>query len=82
MQPKIELSKWKNGPQSIVYYVKRMLKSVVLKCAHDDPQFGLDDYIADKQVKSVLCLPILLKNTLKVNIIWIVLIFLYLFIYW
>lgn len=70
MDPKIPLVKWKNGPHSLVNYVRRMLKPVVLRCAHNDPQFGLDDYIANQQVKSVLCMPILLKNTLKVYLLF------------
>lgn len=67
LQPRIPLSKWKNGPHTVVNYVCRTLAPVVLKCAHRDAQFGQDEYIATQQVKSVLCMPILLKNTLKVN---------------
>lgn len=69
LQPKIPLAQWKNGPKSIVNYVCRMLQPVVLNCAHDNNQFWTDEYVAANHVKSVICMPILLKKTLKVCIL-------------
>lgn len=66
LQPRIPLAQWKNGPKSIVHYVCRMLQPVVLNCAHDNNQFWTDEYIAANRVKSVICMPILLKKSLKV----------------
>jgi hypothetical protein len=66
LQPRIPLAEWKNGPLTIVNYVRRTLLPIVLKCASEDVQFGADDYIVKQNAKSVVCMPILLKNTLKV----------------
>ena len=47
----------------------RTRKSVVLHCAHEDAQFGSDKYISEKEVKSVICMPIILNNVLKVSLL-------------
>ena len=47
----------------------RTRKSVVLDCAHEDAQFGSDKYIAEKKAKSVICMPIILNNVLKVSLL-------------
>ena len=66
LQPRLPLAEWKNGPLTIINYVRRTLQPVVLNCASDDAQFGTDEYIVAKKAKSVVCMPILLKNVLKV----------------
>lgn len=43
--PKTPLPNWKNGPVSVVHFVRRTLQPVVLTCAHSHPQFGNDVFI-------------------------------------
>ena len=66
LQPRVALAEWKNGPLTVINYVRRTLQPIVLQCASEDLQFGEDEYIVSKKAKSVVCMPILLKNTLKV----------------
>ena len=68
LKPRICLAEWKNGPSGVINYVRRTLQPLVLTCASDDAQFGEDEYIVLKKAKSIVCMPILLKNTLKVSI--------------
>ena len=42
---------------------------MVLDCAYEDAQFGSDKYISEKEVKSVICMPIILNNALKVSLL-------------
>jgi hypothetical protein len=69
LQPRIPLGEWKNGPHTIINYVRRTFLPVVLKCASEDAQFGADEYIVEKNAKSIICMPILLKNIIKVLVI-------------
>jgi hypothetical protein len=64
--PKPHLDQWTNGPLTIVNYVFCTHQSIILKCAIDDAQFMNDSYVQSHQVKSVMCIPILLQSTLKV----------------
>ena len=66
LRPRLPLAEWKNGPLTVVNYVRRTLQPVVLQCASEDAQFGKDDYIVARKAKSIVCMPILLKNVLKV----------------
>ena len=50
----------------MINYVRRTLQPVVLKSASSDAQFGDDEYIVTNKARSVVCMPILLKNSLKV----------------
>ena len=50
----------------MINYVRRTLQPVVLKSASNDAQFGDDEYIVANKARSVVCMPILLKNSLKV----------------
>lgn len=59
------IDEWQNGPQSVVNYVCRTVQPLLLACAFKDSRFGADAYISNIQVKSVLCMPIVLKNALK-----------------
>jgi predicted ATPase/GAF domain-containing protein/tRNA A-37 threonylcarbamoyl transferase component Bud32 len=49
-------------PQSLIDYVIRTKKSVVLPDAAHEEQFTSDSYIVENQVKSVLCLPLLVQG--------------------
>jgi hypothetical protein len=61
------LEEWVNGPLSIVRFVRRITQPVILPCTYNDAQFGSDPYIMENNVTSIMCIPILLKNILKVN---------------
>ncbi|MCV6638808.1 ATP-binding sensor histidine kinase [Candidatus Albibeggiatoa sp. nov. NOAA] len=50
--------------KNIVSYVARTQTPVVLDNAIDDELFGTDNYIQQKQPKSILCVPILYQNKL------------------
>ncbi|MDB6171658.1 MAG: Protein kinase [Chthoniobacteraceae bacterium] len=51
-------------PHSLINYVTRSRKKVILENAAADPVFSGDDYIAREKPKSVLCLPILKQGSL------------------
>ncbi len=51
-------------PHTIIQYVRRTKKEIVLQDAKDDSLFANDPYLAAHKVKSVLCLPILRQNQL------------------
>jgi signal transduction histidine kinase len=49
-------------PAAVVYYVARTSEAVVLDDAAESPDFGHDPYIAEHQVRSVLCFPLVRQN--------------------
>ena len=49
-------------PESIVRYVERTCKAIVLADASTDPTFGEDAYFVQVRGRSVLCLPILVHS--------------------
>jgi len=49
-------------PVSIIQYVARTSQPVLLEDAREDRRFQNDDYIQNKQPKSVLCSPIILQG--------------------
>lgn len=51
-------------PKSIIYYIERTKKQVLLGSASQDQRFGKDQYIQDTKAKSVLGLPLINKNNL------------------
>jgi PAS domain S-box-containing protein len=51
--------------RSVVNYVARTQSEVVLGDARRDPTFGSDKYIADNQIRSLLCLPIVYQGKLS-----------------
>ncbi|MFZ5969441.1 MAG: protein kinase domain-containing protein [Bacillota bacterium] len=51
-------------PVSIINYVMRTEKSVVLNDARSEPRFAKDDYIQKNEVKSALCSPIIQQGKL------------------
>lgn len=51
-------------PESIITYVARTKRQLVLENAAEDQQFSQDNYIIIHQPKSVICSPILKQNTL------------------
>ncbi|MCB9058478.1 MAG: AAA family ATPase [Calditrichae bacterium] len=50
---------------SVIRYVRRTLKHVLLNDAQKDENFMNDPYIIHKKVRSLLCIPVLNKNVLK-----------------
>jgi PAS domain S-box-containing protein len=46
-------------PESVLYYVLRTRENIILDDAIAEPRFALDPYIAQHQVRSILCLPLL-----------------------
>jgi predicted ATPase/signal transduction histidine kinase/DNA-binding NarL/FixJ family response regulator/tRNA A-37 threonylcarbamoyl transferase component Bud32 len=53
------------GAHSVVEYVKNSAQTVTLNRAVEDKQFGFDTYIAQQQIKSLLCMPIMKQDELK-----------------
>ena len=51
-------------PQSILNFVLHSHKSVILSNAVNDAVFGQDPVIVSRQVRSILCLPLMLRNQL------------------
>ncbi|AUX38008.1 MULTISPECIES: AAA family ATPase [Sorangium] len=60
----VAMESFRRAPQSIVSYVQRTLKSVLLDNAADEAKFSADPYIRDGQIKSLMCLPILRQGRL------------------
>ena len=58
------LAAWE-GAHSVVEYVKNTGQLVLLGCATEDRQFGVDPYIHKNQIKSLLCIAITLQDKLK-----------------
>ncbi len=54
----VALVEFEQLPVSIVQYVERTGKPIVLEDAGKDPRFAVDPYIAEKLPRSVLCVPI------------------------
>jgi PAS domain S-box-containing protein len=57
-------------PESIIHYVVRTLESVILDDALAHNPFSNDDYIRERQVRSVLCLP-LIKQTKVIGVLYL-----------
>jgi len=57
-------------PESILRYVARSKKSVILEDALTPNQFSTDDYIHRKRPRSVLCLP-LVKQTQLIGVLYL-----------
>jgi predicted ATPase/signal transduction histidine kinase/CheY-like chemotaxis protein/tRNA A-37 threonylcarbamoyl transferase component Bud32 len=53
------------GARSVVEYVKNTGQTITLNRAVEDKQFGFDNYIAQQQLKSLLCMPIMKQDELK-----------------
>ncbi|GGA43464.1 ATP-binding sensor histidine kinase [Okeania sp. KiyG1] len=49
-------------PNSLIYYVARTQKTVVLDNATNETQFAADPYIQNYQPKSILCIPIINRS--------------------
>lgn len=58
------LASYQGLPHAVVNYVVRSLKQVVLRDAARDGGYATDAYIDSRQVRSVLCLPILRQGKL------------------
>lgn len=61
----INLDEIDNMPKSIIYYVANTLNTVVVDDGEKDYRFKEDKYIIENRVKSILCIPILVKGNLK-----------------
>jgi GAF domain-containing protein len=53
-----------NSPRSILNYVLHSQKSVILADASTDMVFGSDPCIRSGRIKSILCLPLVVRNSL------------------
>jgi PAS domain S-box-containing protein len=51
-------------PQSMLNYVQRTQETVILHNATEDNLFSKDEYVIEKQPKSVLCLPVVRQSKL------------------
>ncbi len=60
----IPLSEARNLPASIINYVRRTQESIVLADAPRDDRYGTDPYIAERQPRSVMCIPALNQGRL------------------
>jgi len=54
----VPVADYEQIPQSVVHYVQRTSKSIVLEDAGNDPRFTTDAFIAEHGPRSVLCAPI------------------------
>ncbi|MBY0545482.1 MAG: GAF domain-containing protein, partial [Gammaproteobacteria bacterium] len=59
------INDWTNGAKSIINYVQRTLRHVLLGNASSSQMFNQDPYVIQYQVKSTLCLPIIKNKQLK-----------------
>lgn len=57
-----DISKF-NSPQGLLRYVLRTKKELVLNDALKDETYRFDEYIQSNQVKSILCFPVVHKNS-------------------
>ncbi|MCL1469586.1 AAA family ATPase [Argonema antarcticum] len=62
--PSIYLETSQNIPVTIINYVERTLRNVVLNDATSEGMFGTDTYITNNQIKSLLCAPIIHQGKL------------------
>ncbi|WP_437967223.1 AAA family ATPase [Sorangium sp. So ce260] len=60
----VPMESFRRAPQAVVSYVQRTLKSVLLDNAADEAKFSADPYIRARQIKSLMCLPILRQGRL------------------
>ena len=66
----IPLKKSRQVPESVIYYVLRTGKSVILQNAIQDNSFSHDSYIKKYRPKSILCVPLLSQKKNNGNIIF------------
>ena len=64
IHPSIPISENQNLPRSIINYVYRTQRPVVLEDASQEKLFATDPYVVSQSIKSVLCLPILKQGKL------------------
>lgn len=60
-----KLSEYENIPKSIINYVSRTNKSIILENSIDSINFRSDKYVAKGKPKSILCFPLINKKDLK-----------------
>ncbi|WP_437316627.1 AAA family ATPase [Sorangium sp. So ce385] len=60
----VALGSFRGAPQSVISYVQRTLKSVLLDDAAQEAKFSADPYIQEKRTKSLMCAPILRRGRL------------------
>jgi serine phosphatase RsbU (regulator of sigma subunit)/tetratricopeptide (TPR) repeat protein len=60
------LDKYKDLPASMIRYVKRSSQPLVFEDAREEKRYANDEYIKKTQPKSVVCLPIMRQNKVKV----------------
>ncbi|HEY9853903.1 MAG TPA: AAA family ATPase [Leptolyngbyaceae cyanobacterium] len=62
--PSLPVENSQNLPKLLINYVERTKKNVVLNDAAREGMFATDEYIADRQIKSILCMPIVHQGKL------------------
>jgi histidine kinase len=55
----VDIATVDNIPKSILQYVKRTNESIVVESALEDERFSSDAYVRERQIQSVICLPII-----------------------
>ncbi|HIK29008.1 MAG: trifunctional serine/threonine-protein kinase/ATP-binding protein/sensor histidine kinase [Oscillatoriaceae bacterium SKW80] len=65
LQEAIPIENSQNLPKAVIYYVERTRKPLVLDEAAHTKNFASDPYIATKQPKSILCVPVIYKGRLN-----------------
>ncbi|WP_437646722.1 AAA family ATPase [Sorangium sp. So ce362] len=58
------VSSFSKAPITLISYVQRTLKSVLLDNAADDARFSVDPYIRERRPKSLMCTPIVRQGRL------------------
>jgi predicted ATPase/signal transduction histidine kinase/CheY-like chemotaxis protein len=61
----IPLAEWQAGPTSVIQSVKRFEKPLILGNASQEREFNFDSYFQDRDIKSILCMPIIRHQELK-----------------
>jgi len=61
---KKSLTDWNGGCKSIISYVRRTLKPVIVGDASYQSEYSNDPYIRDNAVQSILCIPVLQRKAL------------------
>ncbi len=57
VEPQVSIEHWDDGPASIVHYVHRTGRPLVVSRAHRDPRFRADPYLQQHRPRSLCCIP-------------------------
>ncbi|XXX76529.1 AAA family ATPase [Sorangium sp. So ce134] len=64
MLKNVPVSSFSRAPITVISYVQRTLKSVLLDNAAEEARFSVDPYIRERRPKSVMCTPIIRQGRL------------------